>query len=210
MEEILNENKEIPEGCMKDAKGRFVPENLVKDVDKLEDQLVRKIMSFAFELNAQISRFKGHSFEDIGAFMDILADKYGVKRGGKKGNLSLSTFDGEMKVAVQVAEHLEFGNELQIAKQLVDECISKWAEGSNDKIRALVEHAFQTDKEGKINREALFALRRLQIDDEDWKRAMEALTDSIRVVGSKQYMRFYFRKSSEEKFSTLTIDLANA
>ncbi len=211
MEENLKENKEMPEGYMEDAKGRLIPENLVKPEHKLEDQLCRKIMGFADELNAQISRFKGHSFDDVYAFMDLLFEKYGVKRGGKKGNLTFTTFDGTMKVTVQISDHLEFGNELQIAKQLVDDCISKWSEGTNDKIKALVDHAFRVDKEGKINREALFALRRLQIDDDNWQKAMEALTDSIRIVGSKQYMRFYKKnKNQDDVWQAVTINLAAA
>ncbi len=195
---------------MKDAKGRLVPESMVRDTDKLEDQLVKKIMGYADELSAQIARFKGHSFDDVNTFMDILAEKYGVKRGGSKGNLTFTSYDGTMKVTVQVAEHLEFGNELQVAKQLVDECIAKWSQDSNDKIRTLVDHAFRVDKEGKINREALFALRRLSIEDENWQRAMSALTDSIRIAGSKIYIRFYKRNSPEEKWTALTIDLAAA
>lgn len=37
------ENKtQIPEGYMKDAAGRLVPESIVKPTEKLEDQLVTK------------------------------------------------------------------------------------------------------------------------------------------------------------------------
>ncbi|MCK5295924.1 MAG: DUF3164 family protein, partial [Alphaproteobacteria bacterium] len=180
----MEEQKPL-EGYMKDAKGRLVPENLVRDSDKLEDQTVRKIMEYAYELSGQIARFKGHCFDDIGVFMALLSEKYDVKKGGKKGNLTLTTYDGTAKVTIQVADRLTFGPELQIAKTLIDKCISKWSAGVNDHIRALVEHAFNVDKEGQVNREALFALRRVSIDDPDWQKAMEALTDSIRIVGSK-------------------------
>ena len=35
-----------------------------------------------------------------------------------------------------------------------------WAEGANDNIKALVNHAFQTDKEGKINTSRVLGLLR--------------------------------------------------
>ncbi len=200
----------IPDGYMKDAKGRLVPEHLVKPVDKLQDQLVRKMMGYAAELSAQIARFRGHCFDDVGAFLGLLGEKYGATRGGRKGNMTFTSFDGCMKVQVQVADRLTFGPELQVAKDLIDACIAEWSEGSRAEIRALVDHAFRADKEGQVSREAIFALRRVEIADERWQRAMEAVTDSIRMVGSKTYLRFYRRRSPEAPWEAVSIDLASA
>lgn len=195
---------------MKDAGGRLVPVDVVKPEHKLEDQTVRKIIGYAEDLSARIGRFRGHTFDDIATNLDLMAEKYGAKRGGAKGNVTLTSYDGLLKVSVQVQEQISFGPELQIAKDLVDQCISSWSEGSNDKIRALVEHAFQVDKEGRINRAALFQLRRLSIDDPDWKSAMEALGDAIRVIGSKEYVRFHRRSDPRGRWEPITIDLAAA
>jgi len=200
----------IPEGFVADAKGRLVPEHMVRDHEKLEDQTVREIIRHAEDLNAQIGRFKGHTFSDVTEFRDILAEKYGLSRGGGKGNVTLTSYDGCLKVTVQVQDFLTFGPELQIAKRLFDSCISRWAEGTNDRIHALVNHAFQVDKEGRIDREALFGLRRLDIDDEGWRKAVAALNDSIRVQGSKEYVRFYKRETPRDKWRAVTIDLASA
>lgn len=195
---------------MKDAGGRLVPVEVVKPEHRLEDQTVRKMIGYAEELSARIARFRGHTFDDIASTLDLMAEKYGTKKGGTKGNVTLTSYDGLLKVTVQVQEQLTFGPELQIAKSLVDQCIGSWAEGANDKIRALVEHAFQVDKEGRINRAALFQLRRLNIDDADWKAAMEALGDAIRVIGSKEYVRFYRRPDARARWEPITIDLAAA
>lgn len=194
----------------RDAGGRLVPEKLVKPQHRLEDQTVRKIIAYAEELSAQISRFRGHTFDDVASFVEVLAEQYGGKRGGKKGNTTITSYDGTMKVVVQVQDQLTFGPELQVAKELVDECITSWAEGARDEIRALVEHAFQVDKEGRINRAALFQLRRLEIDDDQWRQAMTALGDAIRVIGSKEYVRFYRRRSPQGRWEPITIDLAAA
>lgn len=195
---------------MTDAAGRLVPEELVKPVDKLIDQSVRKMMAFAEDLSLQIARFKGHSFDDVATLQDLLAADYGTSVGGRKGNITLTSYDGTLKVTVQVQDQLAFGPELQAAKALVDECIAEWAEGANDELRVLVEHAFQVDKEGRINRGALFQLRRVAIADERWRRAMEAVGDSIRVIGSATYMRFHRRAAPAGSWEPVTIDLAAA
>jgi len=198
------------EGYMTDAKGRLVPPRLVKPQQRLEDQTVRKILGFAEDLSAQIARFKGHVFDDVASFIDLLSEEYGSAKGGKRGNVTLTTFDGCMKVVVQVQDFITFGPELQVAKALFDECISRWAEGADDNIRALVGHAFQVDQEGRINRAALFGLRRLDIEDDGWKAAIAALNDSIRVQGSREYVRFYKRADPRNRWEAVTIDLASA
>ena len=202
------ETANIPTGYRMDQKGRLVPENLVKDWERLEDETVLNMMGHAQELSNQISRFKEHCFEDCSSLMALLAEKYGVKRGGQKGNVTFTSYDGLSKVTVQVSEHLHFGPELQVAKDLIDECIMRWSGDSNDNIRALVNHAFQVDKEGKVNREALLGLRRLDIKEDAWGRAMQAITDSIRVTGSKSYMRFYKREHQTAAWQAISVDIA--
>ncbi|MGE4529574.1 MAG: DUF3164 family protein [Rhodospirillaceae bacterium] len=204
------ETPAIPAGYQMDAKGRLVPEAMIKPQEQLEDQTVRKIIGYAEALSAQIGRFKGHTFDDVASFMDLLADEYGAAKGGAKGNVTLTTYDGCMKVVVQVQDTITFGPELQPAKALFDACICKWSAGVNDNIRVLVDHAFQVDKEGRINRTALFGLRRLQIDDPEWKRAVAALNDSIKVMGSREYVRFYRRANGRASWQPITVDLASA
>lgn len=53
-------------------------------------------------------------------------------------------------------------------------------------------------------------LLRLQIEDERWLRAMEAIRDAMRVTGSKEYVRFYQRARITDGWQAVTIDLAKA
>ena len=210
MHSATNSAQPLPAGYLRDSKGRLVPERLVKPVDLLEDQTVRKIMGYADELSRQVARFKAHTFDDIGSFVDLIAEQYGAKKGGAKGNMTFTSFDGTFQVKIAVADTMTFGPELQIAKCLIDECINGWSEGANDHIKVLVQHAFRVDREGQVSREAIFALRRVQIDDARWLRAMDAINDSIRVVGSKTYVRFYRRPDPNANWEQVTIDLAAA
>ncbi|MEL6503463.1 MAG: DUF3164 family protein [Pseudomonadota bacterium] len=193
-----------------DAKGNLVPIENVKPADKLEDEMVRKVMGYAEELHAQINRFRNHTMVDLGGFDAMLEQEYGVAKGGKKGNRTYQSFDGLMQVRVQVSEFIAFGAQLQTAKTLMDECMNEWAAESRPEIRALITRAFNTDKEGHVNRAELFMLMRLDITDERWVRAMEAVRDSIRITGSKEYVRFYRRETQTSRWEAVTIDLAKA
>ncbi|RVK81409.1 DUF3164 family protein [Sinorhizobium meliloti] len=195
---------------MPDAKGNLVPVEAIKPADKLEDETVRKIIGHARDLSAQIGRFKQHTFDDLGDFEALLAQEYGAAKGGAKGNKTFMTFDGLMKVQVQVQDSIDFGPQLQIAKVLVDECLNEWSADSRPEIRAIVTRAFNTDKAGQINRAEIFMLLRLDIEDERWKRAMDAIRDAMRVIGSKTYVRCYERVSIEDNWQAVTIDLAKA
>ena len=208
----------VPEGIteigglqyMKDAKGSLVPLNMVKPTDKLMDETVRGVMAYARDLSAQISRFRGHTFEDVNAFQSLIEQEYGAKIGGSKGNLSLTSFDGTMKIQVQIADLIEFGPELRAAKILIDDCLTEWGQSSRPEIRALVDRVFNVGSQGQINRSELFSLLRLEITDPRWMDAMRAIRDSIRVIGSKKYVRFYERSTGDSEWSAVSIDLAKA
>ncbi|SMH35992.1 DUF3164 family protein [Maritimibacter sp. HL-12] len=195
---------------MTDAKGNLVPVELIKPQHQLEDEMVRKVIGYADALSDQVARFKAHTFEDLGDFEALLAQDYGLTKGGARGNKTFMSFDGLFKVQVQVADYIDFGPELQIAKGLVDECLNEWSADSRPEIRTIVTRAFNTDKAGQINRSEIFMLLRLEIDDARWAQAMQAIRDAMRVVGSKTYVRCYRRAAQDAPWQAITIDLAKA
>ncbi len=216
--EMTTDTPTIPDGRVRvgeaeylpDARGKLVPVEMIKPEHLLEDETVRKVMGYAVALSDQVGRFKAHTFEDLGDLEALLAQEYGAKKGGAKGNKTFMSHDGLMKVLVQVSDHIDFGPQLQIAKELVDECLNEWSAEARPELRALVTRAFNTDKAGQINRAEIFMLLRLEIEDERWVRAMTAIRDAIRVVGSKTYVRCYRRESIEGAWEAVTIDLAKA
>lgn len=195
---------------LRDAKGSLVPLSAVKAADLLMDEVVRAILVDAHAASAQIAAFKIATFERVSSLQALIAQDYGAQLGGKKGNTTLTSFDGCMKVQVQVSDLLEFGPELHAAKTLIDACLTEWASGGAEELRALVNRVFQVDKQGQINRAELFMLLRVEIQDERWKRAMDAIRDSIRVIGSRTYVRFYDRAAPDGPWRAVTVDLAAA
>lgn len=195
---------------MTDAKGKLIPQELVKPLDQLMDQTVRRFIAYARDLSEQIARFRGHCFDDLSAFLELVADKYGTRIGSEKGNATLTSFDGCLKVVFQVQDRLSFGPEIAAAKKLVDECLGEWSTDAHPVIRDIVNRAFNVDQQGTISRTDIFTLLRTEVDDDRWKRAMTAIHDSMRIIGSAIYIRFYWRPEPTAKWTGITIDLASA
>lgn len=198
----------IPAGYRIDAKGRLIPESMIKPIDRARDELVRELAAQARIVNDTLRAFKARAFDDINAFVELSAEEYGVTLGRKKGNITLHSFDGAFKLQMAIAEHMVFDERLAAAKHLVDECITDWSKGSRDEIKVLVQSAFATDKEGKINTGRVLGLRRLDIRDQKWLRAMQAIGESLQVIGSKEYVRFYERIGTTDQYQPISLDIA--
>ena len=196
------------DGYMKDSMGRLVPIDLVSDIDKQRHETVTELAEKAFAAQKVLITFKQACIDDVQAFIDLSAEKYDKNLGGVKGNVQLLSFDGQYKIVRNISEHLAFDERLQVAKELIDKCIIRWSKGSQPEIQALVQDAFQTDRQGKINTSRVLGLRRLEIDDTEWVQAMQAISDSIQVVGSKTYVRLYKRVGDSEQFQPIALDIA--
>ncbi|MEX7005858.1 DUF3164 family protein, partial [Pseudomonas aeruginosa] len=162
----------VPAGYRMDAKGRLVPEEMIKPIDLERDRLVQEIVAKGKALNKALLDFKLATFGDIEAFITLSAEQYQAKVGGKKGNASLVSFDGRYKVIRAMADNIAFDERLQAAKALIDECLHEWTEGARAEVITLINDAFRVDQAGNIRTGSVLALRRLQIDDERWQRAM--------------------------------------
>jgi hypothetical protein len=192
---------------MEDSRGALMPIERVREIDRLRDSLVRDIVAGAISTHQVVSRFKVSSMADIEAFVELSAERFGVQRGGKKGNVVLTSYDGRYRIVRAIDENIVFDERLQIAKDLIDDCIHRWAEGSSSEIKALITDAFQVDKQGKINVRGILRLRRLNIEDETWQKAMTAIGESLQTVGSKTYLRVYEQDPSGE-YRQISLDTA--
>lgn len=202
-------NKDIPEGYMVNALGHLVPEDQVREQDRIRDQIARDLATEAVELNRRLADFKRRALTDIAELVQIAAERYDAKLGGRKGNVAIATYDGEYKITRSYAERLSFTEELEAAKELVNACITRWSEGADANIRALVDRAFRQTAQGQIKTAAILDLLRLEIDDDDWQRAMEALRDSIQSTGTAVYVRVYKRTGDGDQYKAVPLDLAS-
>ncbi|RGP56002.1 DUF3164 family protein [Pseudomonas abyssi] len=199
---------EIPAGFVKNAAGHLVPEHQVRDQDKLRDNVARDLAAQAVAISESMAAFKAKALADIEDLISISLERYGVKLGGKKGNVSITTYDGEFKIERALANRLSFTEEILAAKELIYACIRKWSAGADRHLMALVDRAF-TGRNGEIRTNDVLDLMRLEIDDEDWKTAMEALRDSIQVNGKAVYIRVY-RRVGDDRYEQINLNLAGA
>ena len=198
----------IPPGYWQDASGNLIPESKVKDIDKLRHQVVTDLCHMAKQRRDGLAEFKAKAMQEVAALVATSMEQYGVKTGGEKGNVTLTSFDGKYRLVRQMQDRLVFGEQLLAAKALIDECVQAWSKDANDNIRALVNHAFQTDKEGKINTGRVLGLRSLNIQDEAWKQAMQAIADSTKTASTTPYVRFYERDEGTGEYRAISLDVA--
>nr|DAJ35006.1 MAG TPA: Protein of unknown function (DUF3164) [Caudoviricetes sp.] len=203
---VMIEGKEY----WRDAKGNLTPAELVKEIDKARDALVHEWVERGRDLSKDISHFKEGIFGDVQAFIELSAEKYGAKVGGNKGNVTLFSYDGKYKIQRAINESLQFDERIQAAKVLIDECLNEWSEGSRPELKALIERAFNVDKEGNLNTSRILGLRRVEIQDSRWQNAMQAISESVQVVSSKAYVRLYERVGETDQYVPIALDVAGA
>lgn len=197
------------EGYVRNASGHFVPEDEVSEHEKLRDATVRMLAERAELLHAQLAEFKKKALADIADLVSIAAEKYDVKLGGEKGNVTLVSYDGEYKIIRAYAEIIQFSEEVSAAKALIEQCMESWGEGSNNHLRVIADRAFRTNQNGELKTSRVMDLMAAPIDDPDWQRGMKALRDAIQVTGTAVYVRFYKRMGNSDKYQALPLDLAS-
>lgn len=192
-----------------DAMGNQIRIENIKPIDLARDELVIELVRQARGVSDAIASYKMAAFADIAALIELSAEQYGVKMGGKKGNVTMLSFDGKYKIQRAINEHITFDERLQAAKVLIDECLNDWTADANINVQTIINKAFEVDKEGNINTGRVLTLRRLDIADERWTRAMGMISDSIQSVGSKAYIRLYERVGDSDTYTPISLDIAS-
>ena len=190
-----------------DARGNLVPIANMKPIDLARDDFIREAFAQILPLREQMAELKAQQMADANAFIDLSVEQYGAKR-SVKGNTMLTSFDGKQRIIIAQADVLHFDERLQAAKALIDECLNEWTQDSRAELKAFVLQAFDVSKEGKINVRKVMDLRKLEIDDPKWKRAMQAIADSLHTQATREYIRYYQRNEETGKYEQVVLDFA--
>jgi hypothetical protein len=199
--------EEVPDGWMMDSAGRLVRVANIKEADLLRDGVTLSLALEGLILHELLKRFKARALAEMAEVVATSAAEYGVEMGGEKGNLSLSTFDGTWLVQRVYRDVISFSEKILAAKELIDRCITRWSEGADPNISALIDRAFRASKKGDLRTGPVLELLRLKIDDPEWQTAMTALADSIDITGSAVYVRIS-RRIAGDRYIPVPIDLA--
>lgn len=185
-----------------DAKGNLIPLANIKELDLARDDLVHEIFAAVQPAVDALDSAKQRAIADVRAFVELSAEKYGVKP-SKKGNITLTSFDGKLRVNVAMKDVMMFDERLAAAKALIDECLTEWTQDSRSELRVIVQQAFDVDKDGHISTAKVLSLRSLKIEDAKWQRAMQALSDSLHTLATREYVRLYRRDEHTGEWALL-------
>ncbi|MGX8941749.1 DUF3164 family protein [Symbiopectobacterium sp. Eva_TO] len=136
-----------PDGYRINALGHIVPVSHIKPIDLLRDELIDSLFTEARQLRRQLAEFKLRALQRIRDFVDLSAAEYGVNYGAAKGNVTLTSFDGQYRLVRAVGEHRIFDERIQAAKEKIEACITKWSDGAyshrdRSVIRMTIDHDF--------------------------------------------------------------------
>lgn len=200
-----------PPGYRTNARGDLIREANIPEIDLDMDRVVRRIHDFGAALSAEMWRYRAHTLDDIYAYLDRVVEQYHAaqrRAGARRGNVTLTSYDGLRRVVLAQAEVIDVGPEIHAAQAIIEECIDDWASRSRLELRALVEGAFRPDATGRLSVSALLRLRRIQIDDDRWREARLAISDALRPVGRAEYVRLYRRDDPARPWEAVPLHLA--
>ncbi len=191
-------------------RGEQVHEDMVPLEEQLKTELVIDLTEEALDATAMLKNFKIEVVRKIEEYMEMMRDKYGLDpmKSSGKGNVTLQTFDGLRKVQVQVATHIDFDEKLTLAKEKLDEYFNLKTKDSDPEIRTLITKVFDVDKKGNVNAKQILSLKSYKITHPVWLEAMAIIDESIEIVGSKSYIRFYKREKIDDPWRAISIDFA--
>ncbi|HFQ80974.1 MAG TPA: DUF3164 family protein [Desulfobacterales bacterium] len=189
------------------ADGSRVPAKYVPRHEKDRERVVNKLFKAAELEHQRLVKLKELIGREIMAYVERRITEYNIQP-NKEGNYSLPNFAGDRRVELKIGKFIEFDDRLQYAKAKIDNCLERWSEGADSRLRVVVFDAFKVDKKGRVDVKRILGLRKLEIKDKVWTEAMELISKAVTVVATKQYFSFRFRETAAADWQTLKLDLS--
>lgn len=200
--------KKDAQGRWIDAKGEAIPVKYVDPVAKKRDAMIEKLHREAVRAQEKLAKFKEMVVIEIGKYLDWLAKENGEESLNPGGNYDLDSFSGDRRVKVKVNKVIVFDERLQLAKQKIDNCATRWSKGANENLLVVVANAFAVDKKGNVDTSRILGLRTWKIRDPEWSAAMDLITEAITITGTREYLMFQVKDTRDAEWRTIRLDLA--
>lgn len=183
-----------------DGQGNQVPLEYISKSDKNAERITRKYLRQAQALNERLAKLKQDMLDECDKYyIDMLAEHH-IKDKKTKGNFSVTSFDKEVKIEVNVQDRVEFSDLIDVAQQKINEFIEEKTAGIDNELQQLIAQAFQTNK-GRLDVKRVLGLFKLNIKHKKWIEAMEIIKKSINRNHSKRYVRVWRRGANGEYVS---------
>lgn len=194
-----------------DRRGNLIHKDNIKAIDKIKDEMVEKLVKEAKRARDIVIGIKNEAYEDVEGYFELLLQDYGIDESEKrkKGNITLVNFSGTQKVSVANQDQIVLSEKIEVAKIKIHNYLQRVTKNASADIQTLIKGAFDTDSKGKLNIKKILELRRLEIDDDEWREGIAIIDDAIEVYGSKSYIRFYERKCVDDKWTQIPLNVGS-
>ena len=186
--------EQMPEGYMKNSRGHLVLNGDVPLLDRQRDQVVHEMLGQAMSLSGVMAESKRRWLETIQAHVQLAAEQYDVKVGGESGAVTLTSFDGSIKVERQYSRMLVVNERVAVAKELVERYAASVSSELDGDTKRLIRAVFRVDEKGNFSATSLLSLaRRIKSESPEWQAAVAAINDAVTSEYGEPYVRFYVR-----------------
>lgn len=196
-----------PVSFMIDSAGHEVPTKYVSAYDKLRDRNVKKIVGCARNIRNNLESFVQNSI----ALLDQVA---GLKETlGEKGNLSVSSFDGLMRVSIRQRYNIFLDERVIKAREkmlgYINGVLTRVKPEDAAAMRIIVEEAFRVGANQMLSTAKVVQLLRMNIKNADWIDAQQILKDSLKPQKGKRYLTIETRPNMNHDFRSIRLDIAD-
>ena len=199
------------EKTMRDALGNDVPLRYVSKYDRLRDTAVRKILKRWQAARAEL--------EDVMEDTLTLLDEIALARGetgaspAEKGNFQVSSFDGNITVALTQRYEIRLDDRVAQAR----EKMYGYARGLVEKVGGedgkalfeIIKQAFEASKTGNLSIARIANLLKMNIANQQWTEAKQILTDAMTPAKGKCYLRVEHRPDRQHDMQGIRLDIAD-
>jgi hypothetical protein len=199
----------IPAGWREDSQGRLVREDAIPVVQRLRDDLVRRLAGQCEALAVDMARVKAALLGEVAEHIALIASEYGADITGRSGDVALESFDGRLRIERSSARRVRVTESIHAAEALVRRYIDRQAADMPDGIRTIVDRTFRRSrKTGELNVSRLLDFAAVEIDDDDWRAAVAAIKASLEASESVTYFRAYRRASASQPWEQIPLDFS--
>lgn len=186
----------VPNGYWEAANGYLIPIAKITEADKARNNVVTSLCADAKTAFKSLNSFKESALDAVEEFVSISANNFDTHLGGKKGNVTLVSFDGRLKVIRSMQEVYGFDEHIDEAISSLKEIVNSWS-ADNDHLRDIVLTVCSRDENGNLNAANLIGLANLEIHEDNWITAMNSVLNSVKI-DVKPSIRFYERDAANE------------
>jgi hypothetical protein len=202
------ERRIVPTGYTRDGKGRFVPDELIAQRDRIESDLVDEAHLLMAAMSAGADYFRGHVHIEADCLVSMaICDAGGSKAAQEPGKVTLNNLDCTRRLQIDRRATKSFTPEVAAARERVMHYFAKKGKGADQFILELAKKAFLATDTGEISVSKVNDLLSVPCNDPEWIDIKQQVRDAMRADGLKTYTRLYARKTTNDKFNLCEVKI---